>query len=857
MKKILLSFYLLICTASVVLAEVGYTTNPRPNLIVKGEPVEFILTNTDGEAPVIDKFPKVDGIEWDSRRPGSSVNIINSNIRKSNIYTFKATKTGEIVIPEITVNVDNRAMAIKNLKLMVRERTYRISGSNGYPVDRALEDLVFEKVIIPSEKKVYYVGEEIPMQVKLYVSLAFRIRCGDPQIDMEKIVLKDYSSVNRKNRNFAQEEPDTTIETIDGIDYRVYIYKTSFRPVSSGKLTGKVTTETIVQTRNYFHGVRRNLSADVPPIKVLALPEPPGNTEFLGLVGNWHVKISLKEDKVKIGDTATLNLLIKGVGSLETLNVPKLDIPGFRVYPPEVDKKYNPHFDRSTANINYVMIATAQGKAPVDVSFAFFDSLKGKYREFQFKKNITVEKSDKFTSTENVFVGNEQDTYVPKKRREKPSSSGILYLKRKPYGRVELPLLDNHMVAYWVLFILGPLMIVVSILLNRRRMKLDKSPHLRRRREAVAARGKILAKLRKADEDSIDQVIQQDVVPFVNDMMALPPGTSASELADRVSDSEMGECLKSSGESSYMPGAVSMDKSELKKRVINAVKRFSVILLLCGLSLNSFAAEIVKKADNVPVKSENEQITDAVEALNAYDRGDFGQAAEYYAGLIDPHAPDPALLFNLGNCLCRQKRYARAMVCYERALRLKPGDSDILENLNYVRRKLFLPEVGAVSNPVELLMDRVNFIRPDQWLLVAAVCWFLLCLAYVIRRRIDGFKRVITGVLLVGIIGSLAAVVTQYRTVYSSKVAVITGHHVKVYSLPSEKSGRVEFKLRNGETVNIEEQRATWIRVRAENGEGWILSKTASPVWGNFDTRSFKQLCGIENEDKTIISKTK
>lgn len=61
----------------------------------------------------------------------------------------------------------------------------------------------------------------------------------------------------------------------------------------------------------------------------------------------------------------------------------------------------------------------------------------------------------------------------------------------------------------------------------------------------------------------------------------------------------------------------------------------------------------------------------------------------------------------MGNCLYKLGDLPRALICYERASRLAPRDSDILENLNLVRRKLGLPEKYLIASPADIPPYRV------------------------------------------------------------------------------------------------------------------------------------------------------
>jgi tetratricopeptide (TPR) repeat protein len=771
-------------------------------------------------------------------------------VHNSHVYTFIVDKSGEVIIPELKIKAGTKTAVIKDLKLTVADRRFTVASGANAVADKSLDELVFAKISMPVKRQFYYVGEDIPMQIKVYAAVNLNFSPSWPQIEIDNAVIKDFSAVNQENRNFRSVR--RSVEKIEGVDYYVYLFDTSFRPLARGTISGTINVDSEIRVpedrrrgdtdgfasmffgRSRTRSISHPLKVEMPPLEIVPLPPFPTDSHYLGLVGNWHLSTSLKGDKIKVGETTTLTLKIKGPGSLETLEVPKLEIPGFRVYPPAIDKKTDPASGHSHADVSYVMIATSEGVNKVDVSFSFFSTISDSYKTSTVNSSILVEKSDSLTPAGDVFVG-ETETYVPEKRTFNP---GILYLRRYPAGKIFLPLTSNHKFAYWILGVFGPLSILISWLITRRNRQLANDPLLRRRRDAVAARGVIIRRLRKAPAENIDQVIQQQVVPFVNDMLSLPPGTSASELAEKVDDNDMRECLKNSGEASYMPGSGSMDKHELKECVIKAVKRFSVILLLSTLSfsVNVTANETIstpvtqKIAAPVSIAA---PITSAEEAMNAYDNGDFARAREYYMKQIDFRAPDPALLFNLGNCLCQEKDYALALVCYERAHRLAPGDSDIRENLNYVRRKLFLPEIGAIDNPLDLFLNLINTIRPDQWLLVTALCWFMFCLTMSMRQLIRGARRPLRVVFFLGILVSLTAAIIQYNTTYSGATAVITGKQANVYSLPSTNSGRVEFKLRNGELVKIIEQRSSWIRIRSDAGEGWVRAGELMAIWSD------------------------
>jgi tetratricopeptide (TPR) repeat protein len=357
-----------------------------------------------------------------------------------------------------------------------------------------------------------------------------------------------------------------------------------------------------------------------------------------------------------------------------------------------------------------------------------------------------------------------------------------------------------------------------------------------------------MKKLANASDDELEQVVRTEVVPYLNDLLSYPPGTTAAELAGKLKDRELAGCLEQVEASSYMPGGSSNNR-ELKAKMLKQLKKVTVLVLMLSLSFNAFAADDKKDAKETkqpatPVVEKEKKagldsgkIETTAQALTAYDSGDFRRAADYFRGLINPMEPSASTLYNLGNCYYQLGDWGKALVCFERARRLAPMDSDIFENMNLVRRKLFLPEVGAAKNPLELLLNLRDDLRPDQWMLFIGLGWLLCGLALGLRHYVRysrWFVPLLVGMVI--IVVGLVSVISQYGTTYSCDTAVITGRNVPVYSLPSEKSGKTDLKLRDGEEVQVEERRMDWVRVRADNAEGWIHSSELACLWGDWKT---------------------
>ena len=68
-----------------------------------------------------------------------------------------------------------------------------------------------------------------------------------------------------------------------------------------------------------------------------------------------------------------------------------------------------------------------------------------------------------------------------------------------------------------------------------------------------------------------------------------------------------------------------------------------------------------------------------------YAKGDYAKAVENYVRVLDLVVENGEVYYNLGNCFLKLGRIGYAILCYEKAGRYMPGDSDLKANMNYAR----------------------------------------------------------------------------------------------------------------------------------------------------------------------------
>jgi tetratricopeptide (TPR) repeat protein len=242
-------------------------------------------------------------------------------------------------------------------------------------------------------------------------------------------------------------------------------------------------------------------------------------------------------------------------------------------------------------------------------------------------------------------------------------------------------------------------------------------------------------------------------------------------------------------------------------------KKVSAIVLL--LLLAPMAANAATKA----------------EADSAYVNGNYQKAITEYESLLKQGA-SAEIYYNLGNAYYRTENITRAVLNYERALQLSPGDGDIRFNLQIARSKTIdkiVPESEMFF--VTWYRSLVNMMSVDGWgrtALVSLALVIVLFLVYLFSARVwmqkVGFFG--GGVPLVLFVISNFFAWQQRQNILYRQGAIVVAPSVTVKSTPAQ-NGTDLFILHEGTKVIITDgSMKNWREVRLADGKkGWIESK--------------------------------
>jgi tetratricopeptide (TPR) repeat protein len=222
------------------------------------------------------------------------------------------------------------------------------------------------------------------------------------------------------------------------------------------------------------------------------------------------------------------------------------------------------------------------------------------------------------------------------------------------------------------------------------------------------------------------------------------------------------------------------------------------------------------------------QAVTKAEADSAYVQERYQQAAKDYEALLK-QGVSADLYYNLGNCYYRMDQMTQAVLNYERALLLSPGDKDIRFNLQMARSKT-IDKITPESEMFFVTWYRslVNVMSVDGWArtaLVALIVAIVLALFYLFSNRIwlrkIGFFGGIIALLLF-LVGNLFA--WQQKSNLTQRTgAIIIKSAVNVKSTPS-KNGTDLYILHEGTKVTVtDSSMREWRKIRVADGkEGWL-----------------------------------
>ena len=218
------------------------------------------------------------------------------------------------------------------------------------------------------------------------------------------------------------------------------------------------------------------------------------------------------------------------------------------------------------------------------------------------------------------------------------------------------------------------------------------------------------------------------------------------------------------------------------------------------------------------------------QAEQAYRKGRYEKATEAWQQLLEKgYQRDGRVHYNLGNSAFRLRHYAKALLEYERALRLLGPREEIRFN-----RDLCLDRLGMGSRDREGLLQslqrRLASFGPGAWFKLGLILEALGLLLLWLTLRRSTWPRLV-GALLLLLLGGLAQLRSLENPDVSIKGVVVLDDRTALRSEP-RKDLEATLLLPSGQRAEFLEGSESWIKIRLQTPKGVKIGWVQKPRVG-------------------------
>ena len=791
----------------------------------------------------------------------SSYQMINGHTSSSSsvtiTYTLYAAKNGSFTIGASHALAGGKRLSSRPVKIQVSGHAQRTNGapnmhgqdSYDQPRMRSAGSAISGSdlfIKVSASKKRVHEQEPILLTYKVYT-----------QVDLTQLEGKmpDLKGFHTQEVPLPQQKTFHS-ETVNGRPYKCVTWSQYVMyPQMTGRLEiPSITFKGIVvqQNRNvdpmeaFFNGgsgyveVKKDIKAPGITLQVDPLPQRPAN--FSGGVGKFNISASLDKKEVKAGEPITLRVVVGGIGNLKLLKQPVVNFPkDFDKYDAKVTDKTRLTANGVEGNMVYDFLAVPrnQGSYTIpSVELTYYDTSKNAYKTIKTQPfKVEVEKGDGTSAESEDFASQDKDIHTIKLGKAEQHKADEMF-----FGSF----------GYWI-SLLMPLIAFVVLLIVFRCRAIENADIVKKRSNRA---GKIATKrLRLANKlmlqgkqgEFYDEVMRA-LWGYMSYKLNMPAEklncdnireTLGRHFVDDATIEKFTTALDECEFERYAPGDAAGNMNRTFESAMTAIMDIEnainearknqkkhpagysfVWLLLAMICFGGTSAKAVTKNN----------------ADTEYQKGNYQQAIRDYEEILK-NGESAEIYFNLGNAYYRTDNITKAVLNYERARLLSPGDDDINFNLQFARSKT----IDKITPESEMFFitwykSLVNFTSVDNWAKTGILCIvmaLLLVLLYLFGPQLMLRKIGFFGGLAFFVIFLLSNLFAfqQKQALDNRTGAIIISPSVNIKKTPAKNSAD-QFVLHEGTRVDIIDKGMTdWRCIRVGDGrEGWIETKAIEEI---------------------------
>lgn len=787
----------------------------------------------------------------------SSFQMMNGHTSSSSsityTYTLYAAKSGVYNIPAAHARVGGKQISSSPAKVTVvgsaqgrGNNSPKMHEDDNYqPHMRAAGSAISGRdlfIKVSANKKKVYEQEPILLTYKVYTL-----------VDLTQLEGKmpELTGFHTQEIPLPQQK-SFHIERVNGKPYRTVTWS---QYVMYPQMTGKmeipsITFKGIVVQQNrsvdpfeaFFNGgsgyveVKRNIVAPSIKIDVLPLPQKPAN--FSGGVGKFNISAQLNKNELKAGDPLSLRIVVGGIGNLKLIKQPVVNFPkDWDKYDPKVTDKTKLTSNGLEGNMIYDILAVPRNQGhytipPIELTY--YDTSLNQYKTIKTQSfEIEVAKGDGSRSS------------VVDYSKDQPKD-----IKDIKKGDAELHSVDNFFFGSvgYLMSLLIPFVAFVALLVIFRKRAIDNADLVKMKGKKA---NKIATKrLRQANKlmlagksnEFYDEVLRA-LWGYVGDKLNMPAEKLSREniseklQSHNVDDNTISKFLSAIDDCEMMRFAPGDPEGNMNKTFESAMTAIMEIENVMNKKSNKAKASgfsfVLMILMLMPLSA------NAITKQNAddeYAKGNYQQAIKDYQEILKTGVSSE-IYYNLGNAYYRTDNITQALLAYERALQLSPGDNDIRFNLQYARSKT----IDKITPETEMFFvtwyhSLVNFTSVDRWAntaIVSIVMALLLILVFLFApqmwARKSGFYGSAAFLLLFAFANLFAF--QQKHELETKQGAIVIAPTVNVKKTPAA-SGTDVFVIHEGTRVDITDRgMKQWRGIKLADGrEGWLKTSQIEEI---------------------------
>lgn len=619
-------------------------------------------------------------------------------------------------------------------------------------------------------------------------------------------------------------DPGTSISVNrDGRSYEVHVFRRALFPLTPGRYTIAPArlAYTLPQGQSFFSR-EESFSLRSEPVTLVAVDPPAAGRppEWAGAVGVWRVSARVDTPRDRAGDPLVLTLRVEGTGNVTLLPRPALLIPWASVVAANERVKLDstPSVLRGSKEFDWLVTPRTSGTQRVPaIRFSFFDP---------FARRYDTASSDAFdvqVAPGDVVAG---DTTPPA-----PPSEPPLPLRSAMGDEAPPPLGDLAAVRWLLLF--APVPALLAWIATRpRRVRSPATPVERLRALSAPARGAVpAADVRHALLDAAKVRAGLDAASLTE------PGAWARALRlEGVTDgaarefealldeldaaafggaSDAGAALAARAEALYRRVDAEARRGGAPRRREALAARAGKLACLAALAIGAGTAALLAR----DVERAREAFARGVAA---YAGADYARAADLFEDAAHEAPRVAASWADAGTAAWAAGDTARAVVGWQRALRLDPLADDLRPRLARVRAPQDVGVARVPAIPARAPSALAIVLWVAGWGAVALLRW----------RRRPALRLTIATLAIAG--GAAAgARVFEDRLEGRDLAVVVDPGPLRALPALGADGGAVPLA---GEVARVVQRDGVWTRVALDGDrDGWIASERLAPLGGGRD----------------------